>query len=304
MLDRLSSQWSKGWQMAALLLVTLLCTLFITGSASTRTTFEIIDGSQSYLVSGHIGEVSKALASAGVTLSKAARVLTSQEVDGVVLVTVQRPVTTYEETLTQSLPFEYLRQEDPNLPLGEEHVVQAGEEGHMVRTVKVVTDPDGTAHRSDLGEQVGQSPVDEIVSYGTKVEAVAASHLSVSSDVLTNIRTEEDGGGVLTTASGQQLGYSNVIECKATAYTTQRQSWKTTATGTTARVGAIAVDPKVIPYGTEMYIVSSDGTITYGVAAAEDCGGSIKGKRIDLFFDTYNECIQFGVRNCTVYILA
>ena len=87
------------------------------------------------------------------------------------------------------------------------------------------------------------------------------------------------------------------------AYTTERQSWKKTATGTIARVGAIAVDPKVIPYGTRMYIVSSDGTITYGVATAEDCGGSIKGNRVDLFFDTYSECINFGVRSCTVYIL-
>ena len=52
-----------------------------------------------------------------------------------------------------------------------------------------------------------------------------------------------------------------------------------------------------------MYIVSSDGTITYGVATAEDCGGSIKGNRVDLFFDTYSECINFGVRSCTVYIL-
>ncbi len=108
---------------------------------------------------------------------------------------------------------------------------------------------------------------------------------------------------MLTTLSGESLSYSRALDCVATAYTTERQSWKRTATGTTARVGAIAVDPKVIPYGTRMYIVSSDGSITYGVATAEDCGGSIKGNRIDLFFDTYYECIQFGVRSCTVYIL-
>lgn len=304
MLDRLLSKWSKGGQVATLLITFLLCTLIITGSASTRTTFKIVDGSQSYLVSGHIGEVSQALASADVTISGADRVLTHQEEDGVVQVTVQRPVTTYEQVITQILPFERLRQEDPDLPLGEEQTAQAGMEGSMVRTTKVITDPDGTVHRSDLGEKIDQSPVDEVVTYGTKLEAVPASWLSMSADVLTNIHAKGDGSGVLTTASGQQLDYSKVLNCVATAYTTQRQSWKITATGTTARVGAIAVDPKVIPYGTKMYIVSSDGTITYGMAAAEDCGGSIKGKRIDLFFDTYNECIQFGVRNCTVYILS
>ena len=81
------------------------------------------------------------------------------------------------------------------------------------------------------------------------------------------------------------------------------RSRKLTATGTTARVGAIAVDPKVIPYGTRMYIQSADGSIVYGVATAEDCGGAIKGNKIDLFFDSYDACIQFGVRTCTVYIL-
>ena len=64
------------------------------------------------------------------------------------------------------------------------------------------------------------------------------------------------------------------------------------------------MDPDVIPYGTRMFIVSADGSITYGVATAEDCGGSIQGNRIDLFFDTYDECIQFGVRSCDVYLLA
>jgi len=70
-----------------------------------------------------------------------------------------------------------------------------------------------------------------------------------------------------------------------------------------ARVGAIAVDPKVIPLGTKMYILSSGGTWIYGVAVAEDTGGSIKGYKIDLFFDTYDECINFGVRSAAVYIL-
>ena len=76
-----------------------------------------------------------------------------------------------------------------------------------------------------------------------------------------------------------------------------------TATGTQARVGAIAVDPKVIPYGTRMFIVSEDGKYIYGEATAEDCGGLIKGNRIDLYFDTLRECNTFGVRMCQVYFL-
>lgn len=107
------------------------------------------------------------------------------------------------------------------------------------------------------------------------------------------------GDNVITTSGGEVLSYSSVLSVEATAYT----GGGTTATGTSARYGAIAVDPRVIPYGTRMYIVSDDGKWIYGVATAEDCGGAIQGNIIDLYFDDYDTCIQFGRRNCTVYIL-
>jgi 3D (Asp-Asp-Asp) domain-containing protein len=49
-----------------------------------------------------------------------------------------------------------------------------------------------------------------------------------------------------------------------------------------------------------MFIVAKGG-IVYGSAVAEDTG--IRGNKLDLYHDTYNECIQFGRRGCTVYIL-
>ena len=76
-----------------------------------------------------------------------------------------------------------------------------------------------------------------------------------------------------------------------------------TAIGTLCRVGAIAVDPKYIPYGTRMFIVSNDGSYIYGLSTAEDCGGAIKENRIDLYFETTSECFKFGRRTCTVYFL-
>lgn len=106
-------------------------------------------------------------------------------------------------------------------------------------------------------------------------------------------------GNTITTEDGEVLTYTSTISVEATAYT----GGGITATGTAARYGAIAVDPSVIPYGTRMYIVSDDGKWIYGVATAEDCGGAIKGHIVDLYFDDYNTCIQFGRRNCTIYIL-
>lgn len=292
----------KGVRAASILAAAALSAAIITGSATTRTTYVIADGDTITTVEGFTGEVDSALMRAGIPVSEKDRV-TAQRTEGVVTVTLERPVTSYEHTVIETIPYETVRREAADLPLGEERTVQRGQAGQVIKTTRVVTDPDGAVERTDLGSSLEQEPINEVVEYGTRLPSVAASSLSATRDVLTNVNAAENGGGILTTASGQRLSYSRTIDCVATAYTTERQSWKITATGTTARVGAIAVDPTVIPYGTRMYIVSSDGTITYGVATAEDCGGGIKGNRIDLFFDSYDTCIQFGVRDCTVYVL-
>ena len=71
----------------------------------------------------------------------------------------------------------------------------------------------------------------------------------------------------------------------------------TTATGTAAVRGVVAVDPSVIPLGTKLYIPG------YGIATAEDTGGAINGNRIDLCYNSVNEAFNWGRRTVTVYIL-
>lgn len=71
----------------------------------------------------------------------------------------------------------------------------------------------------------------------------------------------------------------------------------TTATGTTPTPGrTIAVDPKVIPYGTKVLV---DGN----VYIAEDCGGGIKGNRIDICFETCAEAKEFGRQEKIIVLL-
>lgn len=70
-----------------------------------------------------------------------------------------------------------------------------------------------------------------------------------------------------------------------------------TATGSLLKRGLVAVDPRVIPLGTRLYIPG------YGMAVADDTGGAIKGNRIDLAFDSHGEALQFGRREITVYIV-
>lgn len=62
-------------------------------------------------------------------------------------------------------------------------------------------------------------------------------------------------------------------------------------------ISTVAVDPSVIPYGTPLYIEG------YGYAVAADCGTAIKGKTIDLFFNSYQESANWGIKYVTVTIL-
>ena len=105
----------------------------------------------------------------------------------------------------------------------------------------------------------------------------------------------------LPTPESGDFTYRKKLRVEATAYSCGDRPG-VTATGTAARVGAIAVDPELIPYGSRLYIVSDDGAYVYGYAVAEDCG-AFRGNRIDLYFDTVEECVQFGRRMCTVYVL-
>lgn len=76
-----------------------------------------------------------------------------------------------------------------------------------------------------------------------------------------------------------------------------------TSTGTLATEGrTIAVDPRVIPYGSSVTIYFADGTShTY---TAEDCGGAIKENRIDVFFSSHDVARAFGVQSAMVYVEA
>lgn len=72
----------------------------------------------------------------------------------------------------------------------------------------------------------------------------------------------------------------------------------TTSTGQKPKWGTIAVDPKVIPYRTKVYIPYFNKTFI-----ANDCGGAIKGTKIDIFMNSRKECYKFGRRNIEIIVL-
>ena len=118
--------------------------------------------------------------------------------------------------------------------------------------------------------------------------------------------------GVLEASDGTLIEYEAVMQLEATAYCACHEccgKWPgnkwygITATGTKAKVGTIAVDPRVIPLGTQVYIEGLYGAKNYGYGSAEDTGGAIKGNIIDLYFNTHRETINWGRQQVKVYIL-
>ena len=91
--------------------------------------------------------------------------------------------------------------------------------------------------------------------------------------------------------------YKKVIYGEATAYTWGGGATGHTSVGLWPKRGIVAVDPRVIPYYTKLYIPG------YGTAIAGDTGGAIVGTRIDLFMDSLHECYQWGRRDVEIYIL-
>jgi 3D (Asp-Asp-Asp) domain-containing protein len=82
------------------------------------------------------------------------------------------------------------------------------------------------------------------------------------------------------------------IHVQATAYALYGH----TATGTYVHHGSIAVDPRLIPFGSEVYVPG------YGWGKAEDTGGAIRGHIIDLWMPTNSECCLWGRRDVDIVV--
>ena len=197
--------------------------------------------------------------------------------------------TTATEFVYEEVPFETEYVQTNKMVKGDEKVTTEGVNGELKHTTKITYFNGQEVSREVVATEETVAPVNQVIKQGT-FEAEKGK-LTI-------------GDGVIVTADGEIYTYNKTMKVKATAYThTDAGCNKTTATGTTVHWGTVAVDPKLIPYGTKMFIVSNDGKFVYGLSAAEDCGGSIKGNRIDLYMPTTKQCFAFGMRNCTIYFL-
>jgi 3D (Asp-Asp-Asp) domain-containing protein len=166
------------------------------------------------------------------------------------------------------------------LPIGRTQVVSPGHPGVREVSYLVMRGTDRDAlRRTRLASRILRRPRPRILAEGVG-EYTALSQVASRS------------------AAGTLKLASSALSMIATAYTARCGGCSgVTATGRPAGHGVVAVDPRVIPLGTQMYIPG------YGKAIAGDTGGSIRGNRIDLGFNSRTQAYQFGRRPITVYLL-
>lgn len=209
-----------------------------------------------------------------------------------VTLTISDHLTVYER-VTETAPYQTVYRETQALPVGQERVARQGRDGQRT-AIYEQTWVSGQLVTSQYVEEISSTAVDEIVERGTAVTAVTAD------DSVVDVTTNPDGSGYLTFASGASVKFSKAVTVTATAYTAGYDGvGYTTATGTFVREGVAAVDKQVFPLGSKLYVMAKG--LEYGYTSAEDTG--MKGPKIDLYMDTYQECIQFGRRTATVYLL-
>lgn len=253
----------------------------------------IFYGNEDLAVISYGETVSELLQRIGISVDASTRMsvpLTAMTYNGMVI----RVNRIYENTehYTVEIPFETVYCDDPSLPKGEEKILVPGKVGQMVCTANVTYVNTQESSRTVYQQIVTAEPVKQVVAVGTGKHAGIPNSKPLIGD------------GVIVLPTGEVLTYTHTGQFVATAYTkTDEGCDEYTANGAHVKWGVVAVDPKVIPYGTRMFIVTNDGAYIYGLSTAEDCGSSIKKNRVDLYMDTYWECINFGVRDCTIYFL-
>lgn len=174
----------------------------------------------------------------------------------------------------EEIPFKEEKKESDELEKGKKKIEKKGTKGKKVYEVSI-TYYNGKPLLKD-GKPVKEKrlvkeikPVNQVVLVGTK-------------EVEENENTDRAPSG----------GRTMIVQ--ATGYT---HTGNRTATGTMPRRGTIAVDPNVIPLGTRIYVPG------YGYGIAEDTGGVVRGRIIDLFFETRQEAINWGRRTVQIRIL-
>lgn len=184
------------------------------------------------------------------------------------------------DVVEEATNFAVETKKDSNLLKGKEKVVQEGKKGTKELTYEVIKENGKAVSRILKSEKVIKEPSKKVVAVGTKIVTASVSR----------------GTTTAAPTGGKEFYVS------ATAYTAYCNGCSgITATGINLRANpglkVIAVDPRVIPLGSKVWVEG------YGYAIAGDTGGAIKGMKIDLFVPTTEQAFAFGRKQVRIKIL-
>lgn len=215
-----------------------------------------------------------------------------------------------------AIPYKVIKTADPSLYKGDNRVIQNGQEGVMVQTIEKVFQDGELVSKKMTGKAVSKNRVDKVIAVGSKKKPeptpdpepetlVASASTSSSSnnsvsDKVKKVSTSSSSSDTIT-KDGVSFKAKKVLNnVSMTAYSSEEEGIGTkTASGTRVQEGrTIAVDPNVIPLGWWVYI---EGV---GFRRAEDTGGAIKGNKIDVYYDSLDQALNFGrKKGKTVYVI-
>ena len=183
-------------------------------------------------------------------------------------------------------PFKTIKKKNKELSHKQSKILVQGVNGKNIVKCKEYYAGDKLFKEEVIHVETLVKPIDQVFEEGTK-------------DVFTN-----DRGDFIARKAIKMVATAYEAGPRSTGKRPGDKGYGITASGARAKRGTVAVDPRVIPLGTKLYVKSlTPGVPDYGFAIAQDTGGAIKGNKIDLFMDTVWECLQFGRRPVMVYIL-
>lgn len=192
-------------------------------------------------------------------------------------------------TSKKAIKFKTEKRVSKDLKVGETKVVEEGAKGE--RTVTTITKTvNGRVVDKSITQRVSKKAQNRVVEIGAEKAKQSAQ--------MSDLKPEKE---IMLDKNGNPVSYKKKITGVASAYCTGT----TCSTGVKVKQGYIAVDPSIIPYGTEMYIKTPSGDVVYGYAVAADTGGfTAWGNTIaDLYMYSYSDAVSFGRRNIEIYIL-
>lgn len=232
------------------------------------------------------GKVGESIILAGIRLSQddILSVDRNTKVDDISELSIKRVI--YKNvSVTEAVPFESKKENSDEIDLGDSKLKTKGVDGEKLVTKRVKYIDGEKDDEKVISEKITKKPVDEVTLVGTKGAASAG------------------GAGTFTDENGVKVSYSYKLTGSGTAYTAPAGAL--TASGHEVYEGGVAVNPALIPYGSKLYIETTDGSFSYGYATAIDTGGALMDGSaiVDLFYFSLDDCYSFGRRDVNVYVL-